>query len=304
MEDVNVTTKKMTRREALKNIGLLASGAFLLSTAAVSCNKNDGKKLLVFYFTSTGNCLYVAKHLSEQPISIPQVLNGDQREFEAEEIGIICPDYRSMAPPIVQEFVQKVKLKADYIFAVITYGMDRCLITEMWDDYARDHGINFNYVNSILMVDNYLDVFDMEQQMQMDKNEEGQIAQVVADINERKEWKQPITPEEHERGEMLLGFVPELFPVRAQDLFQLDKDKCVGCGICTEVCPRKIIKFTSNGIQLEGNCEHCLACAQACPQNAITLRRERNSRARYRHPKINLVEIIRSNRQKNKITTL
>ena len=33
---------------------------------------------MVFYFTATGNCLYAAKHFSDAPASIPQVMRGGQ----------------------------------------------------------------------------------------------------------------------------------------------------------------------------------------------------------------------------------
>ena len=44
------TIKRMTRREALKNLGLLATGAFLLGSSDVltSCSSDNGKKRIVF----------------------------------------------------------------------------------------------------------------------------------------------------------------------------------------------------------------------------------------------------------------
>ena len=32
---------------------------------------------MVFYFTGTGNCLYIAKQLEAQPVSIPQVIHQE-----------------------------------------------------------------------------------------------------------------------------------------------------------------------------------------------------------------------------------
>ena len=200
------TIKRMTRREALKNLGLLASGAFILGTSNVltSCTSDNGKKRIVFYFTGSGNSLYVAKHLSAQPLSIPQVLQGDQLEFEADEIGLVFPDYQGKAPSIVQEFAQKVKLKADYMFSVITYGLDNCLVTELWEEYAKQYGWHFNYINVVLMQDVYLPMFNQDQQRTLyeQKDEEGQIARVVEDINTRREWIYEISPEAHQRGEI------------------------------------------------------------------------------------------------------
>ena len=54
-----MVTKKMTRREALKNLGLLATGAFMLSSGSMlcACSEESGKKRIVFYFTGSGNSL-------------------------------------------------------------------------------------------------------------------------------------------------------------------------------------------------------------------------------------------------------
>ena len=36
---------------------------------------------MVFYFTATGNSLYVAKHFSDKPVSIPRVMRGPSASF-------------------------------------------------------------------------------------------------------------------------------------------------------------------------------------------------------------------------------
>lgn len=46
---------------------------------------------MVFYFTATGNSLYVARQFSEAPVSIPQIMRGSQRRFSDSTIGIVCP---------------------------------------------------------------------------------------------------------------------------------------------------------------------------------------------------------------------
>jgi len=296
------TLKTMTRREALKNISLLTAGTFMLTNSMMaSCKQENNKKRIVFYFTGSGNSLYVAKHLSEKPISIPQVLQGDQFEFEADEIGFVFPDYQGKAPSIVQEFAQKVKLKANYMFSVITYGLDNCLVTELWAEYAKQYGMEFDYINVFLTQDVYLTMFDQDQQRTLaaQKDEEGQLAKIVDDINSRKEWIYEITPEAHERGEMIMNMVSRMpiYPVRSEQLLRIDRDLCVGCGTCTQVCPKKCFSFGNMGVTNNGECAYCLACANNCPQKAIKLMREANPNARYRHPKITLQEIVRSNMQ-------
>ena len=42
---------------------------------------------MVFYFTGTGNSLYVARQLEEKPLSIPQVMRGYSFAFTDESGG-------------------------------------------------------------------------------------------------------------------------------------------------------------------------------------------------------------------------
>ncbi len=46
---------------------------------------------MLFYFTGTGNSLYVAKRLERQPISIPQVMHREDLTFSDDRIGIVAP---------------------------------------------------------------------------------------------------------------------------------------------------------------------------------------------------------------------
>ena len=58
-------------------------------------------KRLVFYFTATGNNLYVARQFRSNPLSIPQVIkeHGHGRmHWEADEIGIVYPIYWQKPP--------------------------------------------------------------------------------------------------------------------------------------------------------------------------------------------------------------
>ena len=57
---------------------------------------------MIFYFTGTGNSLYVAKELDEEIISIPQVIKQERLEFAADSIGIVCPVYGHEMPGMVK----------------------------------------------------------------------------------------------------------------------------------------------------------------------------------------------------------
>ena len=62
---------------------------------------------MVFYFTATGNSLYVAKQLDEEQFSIPQEMNKSNRHYRAERIGIVCPLFEFEIPSLVKDFIRE-----------------------------------------------------------------------------------------------------------------------------------------------------------------------------------------------------
>lgn len=298
----------MDRREALKIMGASLASVTLFAVApkAQSAIKSDrlfSKKRLVFYFTATGNSLFIAKAFSDSPISIPQELKKDKLEYEADEIAFVCPDYAGGIPKIVREFVAKGSFKAPYIFSVITFGNACVNVAEYWDEYCKTKGVVNNYIQPILMVDNYLPVFDMNQQMAIDKGVDENLAKIIEDINAHKNH---IAEPEMGRfnKEMLKQMQDHHFSMTAERLVELKKGRCIECMTCEKVCPHRNFRLGANGLEFSGDCEYCLACVHNCPQKALTLKPnwpgmpgERNAEARFRHPEISLNEIISSNRQ-------
>jgi ferredoxin len=253
---------------------------------------------MVFYFTATGNSLYVAKHFDTNLISIPQVINNDNLNFEDETIGIVCPDYCGMLPQLVIDFMKKATLKADYFYVILTYGKDHSVIAEYTKQIGEECGIKIDYIRTILMVDNFLPAFDMDEEKAVDKKVDEQIAATVADVAARKQEILPATDE----GRKLYEQVKEMskrFPSFNNGEQITVKENCIGCEICSQVCPIGNF-YVENGkaVRRSNTCSFCLSCIQNCPQKAITLSiMDRNPNARYRNEHISLQEIIEANNQ-------
>lgn len=306
----------ISRRDALKRIGAAVISGVVASSglpALTSCTTKK-KKRIILYFTGTGNCLYIARQLAGndgEVLSIPQMVKARRYDFDADEIGLVYPIYGHMPPYMVRQFIGKAKLNADYRFAVLTYGARKCDAVEIWDRISHKAGNRFDYIGTIMMVDNWLPNFDMNEQIKMDKHIPENLARITADIDSRKHWHEPVTEEERQQHQGFLqrsGIDPETgFLMKSEKCFRVT-DACIDCGVCTHVCPRGNYELTSKGVGIAGDCEFCFACIQNCPQKAIQFVRsedgsfpdgkEKNPDARYRNEHISLMDIKLANNQK------
>lgn len=283
--------KGISRRSALKRMGLLMAGAVALGMPTLASCSGDKKKRIILYFTATGNSLYVARQL-------------------ADEIGIVYPIYGQMPPNMVRRFIQKARLKAAYKFAVLTYGNMQFVAAGIWDELSRKSGNAFDYITSILMVDNWLPNFDMNEQIKIDKHIPESLERITADIAARKH---EIPPTEERARQLFDRFIrdrgldPEVgYLMHSEDYFVVT-DACIGCAVCTEVCPRGNYELTSTGVKTKGDCDFCFACIQNCPQKAIKFAElpdspflahgEKNPDARFRNEHVSLWSIKEANRQ-------
>lgn len=309
--------KYMSRRTALKIMGSLCA-----TTAAVSCNplgssstvkdaslSTEKTKRLIFFFSATGNSLYISKEIGGEEgklLSISQEVHNENPVYEAEEIGFVFPLYCFLPPAIVQDFIERSTFKADYLFAVGTFGQNHADFVETFDKYTQEHGIHMNYISSIRMVDTYLPWYDIEEQLKIDKHIPEQLEEVMKGINSRQNFLQEVTDEDRQ---ITAGYFawsgrerPKPTFTRAEKVVY-STDACIGCGICSSVCPHGSWKVIDGKAVSNGDCENCLACVHNCPRKAISIIRrmpepeEPNRNARYRNANVKLIELIKANSQ-------
>lgn len=251
---------------------------------------------MVFYFTATGNSLYVAKCLDNYPISIAQIKNA--QAFEDDNIGIVCPVYCGEIPKTVFEFIKKSTFKTPYLYLVLTYGMSESDCPEFTFNQCEKQGVTIDYIGGVRMVDNYLPAFDMNEQKQMNKNIPAQLEALEEDIRNRRKYI-PVATDEGRKLHKRVAMMNKVFPSANNGSFLKITNKCVGCKICENVCPiGNITVENGHARRINKKCEFCLACIQLCPKGAISLKSERNPNARYINENISLDEIIKANRQR------
>lgn len=252
--------------------------------------------MTLFYFTSTGNNLYVAKRLSQaQRFSIPKLLKlGDGISFEDDKIGFIFPCYFLGTPRIVEKFLRQANLKSDYFFAIMTFGNFSGAGLNHFRKIAHKYGIDLSYLNEIIMADNYLPLFNMKDQKKSlsQKNIEVNISGIIEDIHAAKHYV---------RKNSFFASMTTFFAQRfyekslknADSRFTIE-DSCNACGICEKVCPVDNIRVEEKPVFLH-HCEECLGCTHHCPQNAIRVKKEK-SRERFVNEHVGTGEIIEANR--------
>ena len=251
----------------------------------------------ILYFTSTGNSLMIAKELGGELISIPQLIKNNEYFIKADKIGIICPIYSFSIPAFVKKYLEKVQLKAEYIFVIGTYGDRYGGFANIVEKTFKDANNQLDYVNVIKMVDNALHAgYEIKNQVETlpQKRVAEKLEIIKNDVNNN--YKMIVEPLRKERGisKVVTFLNPVINAISGDRLLKVD-DNCIKCGICTQVCPVNNIEV-KDAIIFKKHCELCLGCLHNCPSIAIHVFNEKSSE-RYRNKKVSLEEIIKANSQ-------
>jgi ferredoxin len=255
-------------------------------------------KTNLFYFSATGNSLILARDLAAalpeaQTFSIPQVIR-EELDLDADNIGLIFPVFYSGLPRIVVEFIRKLDpIKIKYLFVVCNFGGFAGSTLQETQEQLKAAGIMMNAGYQINMPGNYIvkyGAFIEDKQEKLFQNEKEIVRQIAEDVKTQK--NRPVR-----QGGLLNKVTKSIYHSNLKKFPTLDKnfsagDKCNGCGICERVCPVDNIRMADSRPEWKGNCEHCLACIQWCPTEAIEYSSRSVGRKRYHHPNVKAAELF------------
>lgn len=252
---------------------------------------------MIFYFTATGNSLYAAKELDNVQFSIAQEIHSNMI-YTADKIGIVCPVFGHEMPEFVREFIRRAEFHTDYLYLILTYGNRHGGAAELADEFIKSVGKQFDYINILLMADNFLPGFDMNEQRKIDKHVDSQIAVIRKELAEKVRKISEVTESDRTVHKALVERNSRMPADAFKKLYHITGE-CIGCGICTRICPMACFSVTKQHAEWNPEqCIACMACIHACPELAIQLNMpEPNPRARYRNEHIKLTEIISANNQ-------
>ena len=249
----------------------------------------------ILYFTSTGNCLYVAKRISEkfrecELVSISRAVKENNFEFDDDIIGIIYPIHYAGVPIQVYDFLSQVKINEEsYVFAVGVSG-------------GGSAYTSFYQVNQLLKrkIDNNLTVKYISNYTRMGTNptEERAVKAIKKYDHDIDKFTESIKKKEikHENFKKDIGYIE--YKIFKDLLKNKDKkfnvnDNCIGCKMCQKICPIDNISIDNNKPKWNGKCIDCMACINVCPKEAINIGKSTVNKNRYRNPYIKLEELIK-----------
>ena len=200
---------------------------------------------------------------------------------------------------MVRDFLHNAVFHTNYFYVILTYGNRHGGAAELAKLLCEECGIRVNYINVVQMVDNWLPSFDMNEQVQLDKQEDAKIVLIKEYLAARKNQIAAVTEADRAAHQQFLSRIRQMPKGGPAPLFIRVTDTCAGCGICREVCPTGSMQLQEGkAVYVPKDCQTCLACVRACPQKAIGLAvPEKNPDARYWNRHIRLQEIITANHQ-------
>lgn len=240
----------------------------------------------IFYFSSTGNSLYIAKRIGERfgasPAYIPKV---KERAIEADRITVVSPIYSFGLPVHVYDFLTELKTKAK-LYVVLNYGGTVSGADRLTYDLCAAHGLDVRAVFTVKMVENFtLDFTVPKFYGAMTLKKAPARIDAVIDRIERGEAFSPKTKTDkravYEKNKSNWFEIGRRFTV---------SDDCVLCGKCVAVCPAGNISVQAGKIVFGEKCVACLGCYHRCPKKAIRYR-NRHKKDRYICPLIDEAEI-------------
>ncbi len=269
----------------------------------------------IYYFSGTGNSLYVAKELQKRItdvklVPIVNLMDKDIHKTNAKTVAFVFPIYYMTAPKLVRNFIKKMDLKsAEYIFAVATRGGSRHRAfndiekTLKKNDRVLDSYFTLNMVsNTAIREKNYLaptkkELSNIESGIQKKLD---LIQRIVLNKEKyRKKDSDAITSAPYVLIDFLTLIISIIRLIKPENTDFYVDSKCAGCQTCEKVCLSRKIKMVDEKPvwKRDIQCYSCYACINYCPHQSIQIRSTIFSKSytaengRYSHPEVTANDI-------------
>ena len=235
---------------------------------------------------------------------------------ENERLGFVFPVHGWRVPKLVREFISKMKIqrepsdasaenkaKADdclknrpFAYCVCTAGDSIGLTIENLNEVISQNpslqALGITEVSSsysLIMPESYIglpfmDVDPKEREIRKKENAAQELAIVCEEIFDRKEGISRLVkgPIPWFFTKVVGGFFEKVLITDKR--FHVEKDRCVKCGICANVCPVGDIKGGHGEYPVwlhHKDCLTCFTCYHHCPHHAIEFGNQTQKKGQY-----------------------
>ena len=273
---------------------------------------------MIFYFSGTGNTKWAASKLAsathEDLISIAPYMRADDSSHtlaepfilkENERLGFVFPVHGWRVPKLVREFIGRMKVQRaepdaagslPFTYCVCTAGDSIGLTIENLNQTISQNpslqALGITEVKSsysLIMPESYvglpfMDVDPKEKEIWKKSKSAQKLAVICEEIFDRKEGVSRLVkgPIPWFFTKVVGGFFENVLITDKR--FHVEKDKCVKCGICANVCPVGDIKG-GHGEYPEWlhhkDCLTCFTCYHHCPHHAIEFGNQTQKKGQY-----------------------
>lgn len=257
-------------------------------------------KTTIFYYTGTGNSLWIARALAHglgntELISMVD-WDGKRHMIESQVIGLVFPVHIWGVPRRVLEFLDELPgINVEYIFAVANNGGQVSNTLVQLAKAMQSKGLVLSTGWSVELPSNYIPwggPGSPEKQNRLFAAARTRISYITQEILSRAEGQV-------EKGPLWQRIVfTWLYKISFPHVPEMSKnfwvdEKCNQCGICMKLCPSNNITLHDDKLTWQNNCEQCLACLQWCPPKALQYGKKTPAYQRYHHPEIKLKDLLR-----------
>ncbi|WP_315120787.1 EFR1 family ferrodoxin [uncultured Clostridium sp.] len=248
------------------------------------------KKMIIYYFSGTGNTWWIANALQQQlteqnhqvesySIETLTPKNVVEQVKDANHIILGFPVYGSTAPKLMLNFIhqfpsatndQSVSIFATQALASgdTAYHIGKMLIQK---DYNLKQTMHFRMMNNFHIPE--FRFYRPKNDYRVDKLKQKSLPKV-------KKLALAITNnQEHIIGKNILDYLLGNFQRshidkaidRISKEFKIEPTHCINCGKCERICPTQNIKECGDTYEFRDNCILCLRCYSQCPKSAILI---------------------------------
>ncbi len=245
---------------------------------------------MIIYFSSTGNCKFIAERLADElNDKAESMMNVDNIKLaEGEKLGFVFPTYFWRLPSVVTDFMKKLSISSadtePYIYFISTYGSTCGQTGTFMKKHIKRKGYKLSLTCGIKTVDDWTVWYDATNKKEIEAtldSETAQIKEVISLIDSAA-----VGNKMKDTLPMIAVMGSDLFYGLARRTKHLHvEDSCIGCGLCENDCPTKSIKIQDGKpTWINKKCSMCLHCLHACPKFAIQYDNKTQKNGQYMHP--------------------